>query len=154
MTAKGSVTAGTGTVNGDVKADELRISGHAKLNGAIEASKVRIDGSAKVDGDVEAEKLKILGYAGISGHVKGDEAIVRGKTSIGKDCQVEHFSAEGYFTIDGLLNAEQIEIKVHGGESKVKEIGQLEDRLHCTSIEAVLVFIGAYFSSEAVCRAD
>ncbi len=55
-----------------------------------------------MDGDVEAEQLKVLGYAGISGHVKGDEAIVRGKTSIGKDCEVEHFTAEGYFTIDGF----------------------------------------------------
>ena len=128
--------SGTGTVNGDVKAGELRISGHAKLNGAIAASKVRIDGSAKVDGDVEAEQLKVLGYAGISGHVKGDEAIVRGKTSIGKDCQVEHFSAEGYFTIDGLLNAEQIEIKVHGGESKVKEIGCR--RIVCTAHQSKL----------------
>ncbi|MFT0802577.1 polymer-forming cytoskeletal protein [Bacillus swezeyi] len=128
---------GTGTVNGNVKADTVKISGHAKMNGGITASSVRIDGSAKVEGDVSADKLKISGYAGLSGHVKGDELMIRGKASIGKDCEVEHFSAEGYFTIGGLLNAEQIEIKVHGGESKVKEIGGR--RISCTAHQSKLL---------------
>ncbi|MFN2746801.1 polymer-forming cytoskeletal protein [Bacillus sp. z60-18] len=128
---------GTGTVNGNVKADTVKISGHAKLNGGITASSVRIDGSAKVEQDISAEKVEIAGYAGLGGHIKGDELIVMGKASIGKDCEVEHFSAEGCFTIDGLLNAEQIEIKVHGGESKVKEIGGR--RIICTAHQSKLL---------------
>ncbi|MDA1476121.1 polymer-forming cytoskeletal protein [Bacillus changyiensis] len=137
---------GSGTVNGRIKTEAAKISGHAKMNGNIDASSLRIDGSAKIEGDISAAKLKVAGYAGIDGHVKGDELIIRGKASISKDCEVEHFSAEGLFTIDGLLNAEQIDIKLHGGESKVKEIGGRQ--ISCTPHQSkILSFLAPLFSS-------
>ncbi|MGR3205755.1 polymer-forming cytoskeletal protein [Bacillus glycinifermentans] len=122
---------GAGTMKGHVKAETVKISGRASVHGGIAASSVRIDGSAKIEGDVDADKVKIAGHASLSGHVKGDDLIIRGKASIGKDCEVEHFTAEGCFTIDGLLNAEQVEIKIHGGESRAKEIGGR--RIRCTA---------------------
>ncbi|MDI3409817.1 hypothetical protein QKW52_02620 [Bacillus sonorensis] len=65
--------------------------------------------------------MKIAGHASLDGHVKGDELIILGKASIGKDCEVEHFTAEGHFTIAGLLNAEQVDISIHGVKAKPKK---------------------------------
>ncbi|MCY8025627.1 polymer-forming cytoskeletal protein [Bacillus sonorensis] len=143
---------GAGTLNGHVKAREAKISGRAKVSGGISASSIRIDGSAKIEGDVNAGKLKIAGHASLDGHVKGDELIILGKASIGKDCEVEHFTAEGHFTIAGLLNAEQVDISIHGGESKAKEIGGR--RICCTAHESKFLSLLTPFISRPALTAE
>jgi cytoskeletal protein CcmA (bactofilin family) len=113
---------GSGTINGNVIAKETKVSGHAKFKGNIESQKLTIDGTAKIDKDVSVEKLTVSGKATVGGRVKCEEIKIQGTFTVHEDCEAEIFKAESMFTIGGLLNADQIDIKMFG-ECKAKEIG-------------------------------
>ena len=66
---------------------------------------VTIKGNATVGGGVATHEIKILGFM-----------------KAGGDCSAETFSAEGAFTIGGLLTADTVDIKLYGPCS-AREIG-------------------------------
>ncbi|MCL6572866.1 MAG: cytoplasmic protein [Bacillus sp. (in: Bacteria)] len=113
---------GSGTFNGNVLTERAKVSGHARFRGNFESKKLTIDGSTKIDNNLSVEKLKISGRASVGGSVKCDEIKLEGRFIVGEDCEAEIFKAESQFTIGGLLNADQIDIKIFG-ECFVKEIG-------------------------------
>ncbi len=115
-------TNGSSKIDGDVTASNAVVNGSSKLGGNMETNKFRINGSATIDGDLVFEKLEVKGSGKVAGAVKGEKLLVEGILKVGKDCEVEEANFQGGFTIDGLLNADKIEVSLHG-KSFAKEIG-------------------------------
>lgn len=113
---------GSGVVNGDIVADKTKVSGNAKINGNVKSRMLMISGTAKVDQNLQVEHLHVSGKASVRGRVKSEEIKIKGKLTIDEDCEAEIFKAESQFKIGGLLNAEQIDIKMFG-ECRANEIG-------------------------------
>lgn len=135
-----SVTvAGSGTITGDVQAKTISTAGSCKIEGSVKAEELKTAGSCRIDGDVEAGELHATGSCKIEGRVKADVFKASGSQRIGKkltasyiklsgSCQVggdveaDKFVSEGAFTIEGLLSADEIEIRLRG-DCRVQEIG-------------------------------
>lgn len=130
---------GAGAVNGDVDATDVRINGAGSINGNLIAQTVTVNGAGTFNGQVQANEMTvngdasvrdgagigrfvIKGNASVGGGIAAHEINVRGFMKSGADCEAEAFSAEGGFTISGLLNAGYIDVKVYGPCS-AREIG-------------------------------
>ncbi|MBT2701370.1 cytoplasmic protein [Bacillus sp. ISL-40] len=113
---------GSGILNGNVISEKAKVNGHARFRGSIDSKILTIDGSARIDKNLSAEKLKVSGKATVGGRVKCEEIKIQGTFTVSEDCEAEIFKAESQFTIGGLLNADQVDIKMFG-ECKAKEIG-------------------------------
>ncbi|MDR4172299.1 bactofilin family protein [Bacillus nitratireducens] len=113
---------GKGTVTGDLKSGNARISGSGKVEGTVSAETMRIDGKGTITQDVKAATLKIAGKGTIGGNVTGEEFKINGQATIDGNCEVDIFSSEGQFTVGGLLSADEININIHG-TCRAKEIG-------------------------------
>ncbi|MGG1398181.1 cytoplasmic protein [Bacillus salipaludis] len=119
---KGFECNGTGTVKGNIHTEIAKINGMAKIGGTVAAKDLSIDGTAKIGKNLLVEKLKVSGKASVGGKVKAEEIKVKGKLTVEEDCEAELFKAESMFTIGGLLNADEVDIKIFG-ECQAKEIG-------------------------------
>ncbi|WP_223596514.1 polymer-forming cytoskeletal protein [Neobacillus bataviensis] len=113
---------GLGTVSGNVTADTARVNGNAKFKGTFESEKLTVEGTAKFEQNLNVKNLRVSGKASVGGSVKCEEIKLRGMLSVGEDCEAEYFKGEYRFAIGGLLNADQVDIKIYG-ECKAKEIG-------------------------------
>lgn len=133
------VINGAGSVNGDIDARDVRVNGAGGINGALVAQTVTVNGTGTFNGSVQAGEFTVNGDAGIRDGAGIGRLTVKGNTSIGGglaahdivvkgflkaagDCEAESFSAEGGFTVGGLLNAGTVDIKVYGSCS-AREIG-------------------------------
>lgn len=133
------VINGAGSVNGDVEADLVRINGAGSINGKLVAQSVTVNGAGTFNGSVQANEMTVNGDASIrdgagiglftvkgntsvGGGLAANEIVVKGFLKAAGDCEAESFSAEGGFTVGGLLNAGTVDIKVYGACS-AREIG-------------------------------
>jgi cytoskeletal protein CcmA (bactofilin family) len=131
--------SGAGKVSGDLKAEVLSISGAGKVEGNVEATQVSVSGGASFAGSVVADEMSVSGAARIGGDAKVKElkcsgtfrvgqsvtaeyVKVSGHIHVGKNLEAEIFKASGGFTIDGLLSADKIEVRL-GGKCYASEIG-------------------------------
>ncbi|WP_177167152.1 polymer-forming cytoskeletal protein [Salinibacillus kushneri] len=130
---------GNGTINGDVECKDFECNGSAKIDGDITSQYTVINGSTNIQGNFSSDEINIHGDSTIEGNtlfrsmeikghtrlkqfLKGDDIFLEGILKIAGDCEVEKAEFNGAFTIDGLLNADQVAITLHG-KSSVKEIG-------------------------------
>lgn len=113
---------GSGVINGNVVSEKAKVNGYMRFKGNIDSKLLSIDGSAKIDKNLSAEKVKVSGRATVGGRVKCEEIKIHGTFTVDEDCEAEIFKAESLFTIGGLLNADQIDIKMFGA-CFAKEIG-------------------------------
>ncbi|WP_161568153.1 polymer-forming cytoskeletal protein [Anaerobacillus alkaliphilus] len=130
---------GNGKVHGDVECEDFETNGSSKIEGNVTATKAVINGSSKfvgdvttgnflingsaaIDGELAFEKLEVKGASKVTKGVRGEKLVVEGLLKAGGDCEVEEAFFQGSFTIDGLLNADKIEVSLHG-RSYAKEIG-------------------------------
>ena len=131
--------SGAGRINGDLYAEELRMSGVGRVNGHCEVIHLSISGTGKFEKGVIADDMKVSGVAKVEGSVKvkelkcsgtfrASEGIsseyvkVSGQLHVGGDVEAEIFRASGGFDIRGLLSADRIEIHP-GGRCRAQEIG-------------------------------
>jgi cytoskeletal protein CcmA (bactofilin family) len=113
---------GNGFVKGNLHARTARISGNGKVAGNVECEAVSIEGRGKMEGNADVKKLKISGSATVNGSLKSEEVKVRGRLTVGEDCEAEVFKAECHFSIGGLLNADEVDVRIYG-ECRAEEIG-------------------------------
>ena len=99
-------SSGTGTIDGNLQCDRVETSGNLKIGGSAKVIELVTDGRCKIDGSLKAEKM----------------IISHGYLSVGSDVESEEFISKGSFAIEGLLNANRIDIEIKGF-CKVKEIG-------------------------------
>jgi cytoskeletal protein CcmA (bactofilin family) len=95
---------GYGTVTGDIECAIFTVNGRADIHGSVKANSAEINGTINVEGNLIAESIKLAGKAAIKGK-----------------CEAEKFNANGRLDI-GTLNAEKIQITLHGSSS-IAEIG-------------------------------
>lgn len=107
---------------GDVNAKFTRIFGAAVVTGNFSSEKATINGQAEIEGDVSCKEVKLHGQLTIQHSLAAEELNLYGELEVKGDCQAEVFSAEGAFAIGGLLNAGNIDIRLHGS-CDAREIG-------------------------------
>lgn len=95
--AKRFLVSGNGTVEGDLEGEELDASGNFKVNGQVAVKEIRNQGRGRFNNSIKAEKLNCYGYL-----------------NVGNDVEAEDFLCNGSFAIEGLLNANRIEIEING----------------------------------------
>ncbi len=133
------VLNGAGTVTGDVQCNELTVNGVGKCLGAVKADEVTVNGAGTFEGPVQAVefrangtadvhaglgvgRLKVAGTCGVDGGVAAREVELRGELRVGGDLEAETLTGEGRFAINGMLNAGDIDLRLHGRNS-AREIG-------------------------------
>ena len=124
LTVHGALAcSGAAKVEGSVSAVSGRVSGslHAEGDAAFEEA-LSISGSLHAEGELKAGKLSASGVCKAESSISANEINVSGVLKTAKDVQAEHFTSSGALSIDGLLNAETVEISL-SGDSMVHSIG-------------------------------
>lgn len=117
---------GEGRLGGNVDCTNLKVNGKGDLDGNLKAEgKVTVRGETEIKGNLKAQTVKVQGELEVKGELIVDEAKITGNISTESDCNAEVFTAEGGFTIGGLLNADMLKINLHW-PSKACEIGGSE----------------------------
>lgn len=114
--------SGAAKIEGNLKAETAKISGSGKISGDLNAKEVKVSGSATIDGDFNSEETNISGSCNIKKGFIGNKFKISGSTDINGNCEVEEFQCAGAFEILGLLNAENIDVRI-GGNCRADEIG-------------------------------
>ncbi len=131
--------SGMGDINGDIKAETLSISGMGKIKGNADLQKMKVSGTATITGNVESKVIRDSGALTIDGNLKAGEMTVNGSFKVGggikaqlidssgfissgEGLEAEEFRSRGGFKVNGLLNANNIDIKF-GWNCYAREIG-------------------------------
>ena len=132
--------SGSGRIQGDITCQDFSVSGSGHICGSLTANGCfRTSGSSHIEGDVCAEEFHIAGSGHINGkvQVKGEATIsgstkcetlradtirITGGCNIEGDLTAEVARISGSIQSDGLLNAEDIEIRFHA-KSRFGSIG-------------------------------
>ena len=113
---------GQGSVNGTVTAGTIAIHGSGTLRGVRQADLLEIHGEGTVQEDVGVKALRVNGAASFHGGITAETVEMHGAITVEQDCTSERFTAHGGFVIGGLLNADTIDITLHG-TCRAREIG-------------------------------
>lgn len=113
---------GVGTVSGSVRSEGFRLNGIASIRGSLETGRLNADGKIKVEGRLAAGTADVNGLVDVFGALTGDRLAIRGLLNVRGDCEAERFESEGGFDIEGLLNAGEVDVSLHG-RAKTREIG-------------------------------
>lgn len=129
---------GEGKIDGNVECNNIKIYGDGTIKGDLEVEDtMEVKGHAKIEGELEAEKLEIQGDVQFN-YVSVEEAEIMGNITVKEDFNAEKFKVEGGFNIQGLLNADEIEVALYW-PCKVHEIGGSEIKV---KRESKLSFLG------------
>ena len=110
------------TVSGKVKAGKAKVHGSSSFKDDVEFDSFTVLGKADVTGEAKIKELKIEGQMSFSKNLQSESVTIYGETKVKGNCDAETFKTKGAFTIDGMLNAGIIEIKLHG-KCSANEIG-------------------------------
>jgi len=131
--------SGSGKIDGDINALEVNVSGSAYFRGNVASESVQVSGSGKFGGHIDTGMCKFSGSGQVDGHlharslstsgslscregVRAEEVRISGSLATSGDVEAETFRTSGGFRIEGLLNASNIEVNMHG-RCYVREIG-------------------------------
>ena len=135
----GKVTiAGSGSVDGDLEADEIEVAGSGNLKGSVKAEKLSAAGSCRIRGDVRvgifessgsfnaggeviAHSVEAAGSFRVGGRLRAEVIKIAGSCQVENDIEAERFVVDGGFHVSGLIKAGQVEIEL-GGSSNAREI--------------------------------
>ncbi|MED5018403.1 bactofilin [Paenibacillus chibensis] len=130
---------GTLTVEGALQSDTVSVNGTATVEGGLSANRVVLDGMVTVKAHAVCQDLlTVNGRLSIGSRLDGEKVEVFGSLKTRDDVQCEVFSVHGGFSVDGLLNAGLIDVKMNmpcraqeiGGESimirRLKKFSVLE----------------------------
>ena len=113
--------AGSGNLNGNVKAEKLSAAGSCRIRGDVEVGLVKSSGAFKADGDVVAHSVEAAGAHAVGGSLRAEVIKIAGACRVEKDVEAERFVVHGGIRVSGLIKADQVEIEL-GGRSKAREI--------------------------------
>ncbi len=126
--AKRMEISGMGTITGGVKGGEIHSSGTGSIEGSTDIAYLESSGNIRVGGEAKVRELYSSGRCRFDRSLKAEKILSRGWLSAGGDVEAEDFRSQGSFTVDGLLNANRLEIEIHGC-CQAKEIGGEEIRV-------------------------
>ncbi len=79
-------------------------------------------GTMQVSGNMACETAKVMGPMNVHGGMKGQRVVVLGEFAVQGDCAAEELRIKGVCNIDGMANADRIDIQLYGS-SAINEIG-------------------------------
>ncbi len=115
-------SVGDSRLEGNLKAGTVKITGSIHVEGKTTADDIRVTGDLSIDGDFHAGHCHLRGRITTESGIKADDLSLMGYVTVKKNCEAESFKADGQIKIDGLLAADDIEIKTYGA-SRISEIG-------------------------------
>lgn len=121
-TCKEFKCSGSGKVVNSLKIGTGKVSGSAKFEDQVIADAFTVSGSATIVGPFTVGELKSSGSLKVETEVKAESIHVSGSLKVESDCSAEQFYLSGGCQIGGLLNADQIDIKL-GGRCDIQAIG-------------------------------
>ncbi len=113
---------GDSRLEGNLKAGTVKITGSIQVEGKTTADDISVTGDLNIDGDFQAGHCHLRGGITTKSGIKADDLSLMGYVTVKKNCEAESFKADGQIKIDGLLTADDIEIKTYGA-SRISEIG-------------------------------
>ncbi|MBY0120346.1 cytoplasmic protein [Bacillus sp. S/N-304-OC-R1] len=116
-------TFGSSTALKSGKADKFIIFGESDIHGNLECTEMKILGTSNIRGSANIQNARIFGTLSVGENIHGEEIILKGSLSVKKDAEFEKFCSTGAFNINGLLNADIVDISLRYDISKTDEIG-------------------------------
>lgn len=117
------IVAGSGIVLGDIEVNIIETSGAFKTLGNLNViEKIQSSGSFKSEKNIVTNKLNIAGSLNCLGGISFDLLEFGGWLKCMENCEGRKICGEGKLRIDGLLSADEIDIRLLG-ESNINEIG-------------------------------
>jgi cytoskeletal protein CcmA (bactofilin family) len=131
---------GNGIFNSPVDCVYIKVAGDCMINGDLKSVTGVVAGSINIKGSLSADMFKVAGNMTVDDNTSIKNLITHGNTTIRGNISSEKIDANGYFTIEGncnsevfksksivmklngLLNADEIDIQIYGGNF-VQEIG-------------------------------
>jgi cytoskeletal protein CcmA (bactofilin family) len=114
--------SGAGKVEGTTKAKEIVVSGAGRFEGSVEAETFQCSGACKVEAGLQTKEARVSGTFKVEGNVKAHYFRSGGVLKVEGDLEAEVVSLSGIVTVTGLLSADRVEMKLEG-TSYVREIG-------------------------------
>lgn len=125
--------SGMGTIKGRAKMQRLIINGNGTVEGELEGSELDVTGNFKVNGSAKVHEIRNQGRARFEGGIKAEKVSSTGYLSAGQDLETENFICNGSFAIEGLLNANKVEVEINGF-GYAREIGCEEIFVKCAPL--------------------
>jgi cytoskeletal protein CcmA (bactofilin family) len=115
--------AGSGLVEGSVETSDGKINGSGTIEGNLNAGTFKINGSGKIMGSVTGDSFAVSGSGTVGENLNVQNVKIEGSVKVGRDCSAEVFTASGTFEINGLLSADEVNIRLYHFKSRAAEIG-------------------------------
>ena len=114
--------SGSLAVDGAIQTTDASISGSFSVGGSVTvAGLLRVSGSVKTGQDLTAKEAKISGSCRLGGQLKGGELKISGSLRA-QGVEAERFLSSGVLDVEGLVTAEEMELRVNG-TSKAGDLG-------------------------------
>ena len=116
--------SGSAHCEGDLEAQKnVKVSGSVHFDQNVSAQDIGISGSAVIDGNCTSTKdMQISGSMRCGGDIKGNIIHISGSIRV-TNMEGEDIHISGKLNCPGLLNAENIDMKMFGSTSEVGSIG-------------------------------
>lgn len=149
--------SGSATLTGDVDCIDLKVSGGATGGGTLRSENITVLGLLDYRGDVDVDEMRVSGTASTRGlrarelnttgtlnasSLTATTVNVLGHLRIDGDCEAERFTAQGLFTVVGLLNAGVVDVTL-GGKCVASEIGGEAVTVHM-GVGPIKKFVSSY----------
>ncbi|MBR3929229.1 MAG: hypothetical protein IKJ65_09530 [Clostridia bacterium] len=105
-----------------VEAEEIRASGSFRAEGEVKAKSIHVSGSGRIDGAIEAGDIHVSGAFHAGSVISAGEIHASGSIHAESGVEADKVILSGGANIKGLLNAEEIDIRL-GGSCIIGEIG-------------------------------
>ncbi|WP_434655059.1 hypothetical protein [Thermoanaerobacterium thermosaccharolyticum] len=111
------------TINGDLKTVSGVVAGSIAIKGSLSADIFKVAGNVTVDGDTSIKNLITHGNVTIKGNISSEKIDANSHFTIEGNCNSEIFTSNSIvMKLNGLLNADDIDIQIYGSNF-VREIG-------------------------------
>lgn len=114
---------GNCTINGNLKTVSGVVAGDINIKGSLSADMLKVAGNMTVDGDKSIKNLITHGNTTINGNISSEKIDANGYFTVKGNCNSEVFKSKSIvLKLNGLLNADDIDIQIYGSNF-VREIG-------------------------------
>jgi cytoskeletal protein CcmA (bactofilin family) len=140
----------------NLAAENIHVLGSVYISGLVNCESLQlspvIHGLDQVTlGGVQAARITGKGSGNISHTLKAREHVrFDGKLSVGEDLECERLEMNGVLLVDGIITAQDVEMALHSGTSRIDRIEAKNIRVR----KAVEDSEGSYFGSEGFLMVD
>lgn len=105
------VISGSGEVDGDVEAEQVRVAGSALFDGDVRTRDASVSGAVKVRGNLKAERLHAAGAFDVLGRVEAEVAAIAGVLKAG-EVKARELKLSGTFRVGGKIEGERVSLRL------------------------------------------